>query len=812
MANGIINGPVLNGAHWAMMNKNLDPSTHRLRNAFGLSAGLIIGRQFMNAAVGETTTGEKVGKDDVPFFLRPIHGVLSYNHFSDDPKDRWMKVVDYVIPAALGGGGAMLGSYDFALDPNVGGIGLAAREAQKDLSKLTLDKAELMAKFTQSHPWRGLAGLTAMNGSASGFGLVPGLNNYGSTLGVAFSGSVMRDKYSTPYLPWLQKFISGNKHYYPYSPTSMLPRVREYLVHNKDANPKQLKDMAYAILEPWFGESVKPSHVEAFVGELTAVRNKFFQSGGVPEKAKADLVKELDAVLMGTGLEKTIKKVGLNPAEATIGRNGFIEWTARALGYGGRLDEVGRSFRRAYGARNNIAVPLENLARVKNFPHDGRVLMTGGAVVGLGALAIGAMALDARRWHQADNEELLHTKQASEQHVNGLSEEPPNAEEPHRHIKAGIADRYQHQKELLQAKKAKGEQGFAEWLNGKPLRFMEWVTDGFNSPETVGLHRLSCALGLTGGGVVGMRIAEALTGRNFAGANVPLEKLPDVLKPLYKKLAYNPFSDAPKDKWGFVFHLAIPAVFSTAGIITASELFFRKRKTEAGKAEYIDDYETKASMAEAGPWTALTSTAALLATPSGNIFLPIPGINYGMSLATRFTLSSGRKVIFPGLGELWSGNASRYPFGPTLLRDHMIKYAVNNPSPHPDQLEEMTIGILKPWFKDVTGEQILSFVQKVEADRDKFLAEGGVPEESKKALEKELIAHFKGAGLEKTLKEIGLDPLKASLGENGISSTIAKYLGAAKPLEDIHKEYAKKYTERVHVSRTAQPDVASARA
>lgn len=45
---GVINGPVLDAAHWGAMVKNLDPSTHRLYNAFGLTMGLYTGRQVMN--------------------------------------------------------------------------------------------------------------------------------------------------------------------------------------------------------------------------------------------------------------------------------------------------------------------------------------------------------------------------------------------------------------------------------------------------------------------------------------------------------------------------------------------------------------------------------------------------------------------------------------------------------------------------------------------------------------------------------------------------------------------------------------------
>ncbi len=814
---GFVNGKLLDTAHWAATVKNLDPSTHRLRNCYGLSMGLIAGRQLMNVATGSTPSGETIDKKDLPVFIQPLHGALAYDHFSDDPKDRWMKVFDNWLPGVMGGVGAMLGSYDFAMDPAVGGIGQAAKAAEKNLGNLTIDKAELLSKFTQSHPWRGLSGLTSMFGSASGFGLVPGINNYGATLGGSFIGVVGRDKLQTPYFPALAEFISGNKHPFPFGPASMLGRMQNVMVHNTAKDPKQARDMAYAILEPWFGEQVTERHVSDFVKEVHAARDKFFREGGVPENLKADCEKELHKVLTGVGLEKTFRKIGLNPETASIGRNGFIEFMSRMLGYGERLDDIGRNYRKAYAARNNISIPLEDLTRATNHPHDAKTLMAGGAVVALGAALVGGIALEAAHWHKQDNHDLLECKKDALIKTVGKTDNLMNslakgagtggaqalpAFDKAADVHAGIADRFKHQREVLASRKAKAGQGFSSWINDKPLEYMELATDGLNSPESVGMHRASVATGLTAFGLVGMKVAEALTGRNFAGANVPIDKVHDVLHPLYKKLAYNPFSDHPKDKWGYVTHLAIPSLFATLGAVTGSTLFFQKRQGQVKKAEFIDEFENKATMAEAGPWTLLTATSALLATPSGNVFLPIPGINYGMSLGTRFTLSSGRKVIFPGLGEKWSGNASRYPYGPAALRDLMVKYAVNNKTPHPEQLEEMAIGILRPWFENVTGEQVLAFVNKVEEDRDRFLKEGGVPEESKKDLEKLLIAHFKGAGLEGTLREIGLDPLKATLGNNGVSATIARYLGAEKPLQEIHQEFADKYTARLMKDRS----------
>src|SRR5262249_46289777 len=161
-----------------------------------------------------------------------------------------------------------------------------------------------------------------------------------------------------------------------------------------------------------------------------------------------------------------------------------------------------------------------------------------------------------------------------------------------------------------------------------------------------------------------------------------------------------------------------------AGVIGASSTFFRKDLRAARKAEFIDEYDDKATMEQAGPWRGLTALTSLFVTPSGFPFLPFPFPNYGNSLNTLFTLSAGRKMIMPYMGDFWMGgetwekargtqmsdhrtstgehkNYRMYPFGPSEMRDFMIKYAVNNTDKHPKQLDDMAYRILQPFFRDV---------------------------------------------------------------------------------------------------------------
>lgn len=790
---GKVHDKALDVAQWAASVNTVHPSMHRLLNASFLTVGLFGGRTVMNILTGQTPSGKEVKKENLPPGLKQLHGVLAYNHFSDHPADRWMKVMDLWLPAAMGAVGAVAGSHVFALDQKF------VQEAKKALEapeKITIDAAENAQMMTQAKPWRFLSGITSLFGSAAGFQLIPGPTNYGSTLGASFLGTVERNKLHTPYMPFLQEFISANKHPFPYGPASMLNKLHKYLLHNPAKELEQTEKMAYSILEPWFGEHATPDKVQAFVSHVEGVRDKFLREGGVPENLKASLDKELQETLHGVGLEKFFEKIGLDPAEATVGRNGFLEKFARVLGYDKTLTRINESYRTSYLKRaGRLGEEAIHLA-----PHDDSKITKaiGTTAMGVAGASVVAGAVNAHYWHKRDNDTLLRR---------AIGKSKPQSAE---------AIEYKDELEELQASKAEVETTtFAERLerdhhrqharktggaitalNDKPLALMEWGADALNSPETHGMHRVYCAAGLSLGGLIGMKIMDVLTGRTLAGQPVPPEKVPGFMMDFYKKLAYNPHSDHPKDRWGFVIHYGVPALVATGGVIGASSYFFKDKVEKANKAEFIDEYETRATMDQAKPWTGLTALTSLFATPGGFGFLPPPFPNYGTALGTRFNLSASRKVILPVVGDIWTDTESRYPYAPPRLIDHMIQYAVNNPDHHPEQLEEMAIGILKPWFKDVSKEQVEEFIRRVEEDRNQFLQCGGIPEELRDNAERLLKSHLKGAGLEKTLEELGLDPLQATLGRNGLSGKIAEWLGGKDAVEKTRADFKRKYAER----------------
>lgn len=329
-------------------------------------------------------------------------------------------------------------------------------------------------------------------------------------------------------------------------------------------------------------------------------------------------------------------------------------------------------------------------------------------------------------------------------------------------------------------------------VNGKPLDMVEWGTSVFNvAPSS---HRLKSALGLSAGLLIGAELMKVLTGRALDGKAVSVDKILPALQPLHGKLAYNYHSDDKSDRWMRVLHNAVPGVLGAVGTFAGSAQFFHAREKASEKPHYLDEYEKRAEMVQAHPWSKVSAFSSMFSSVSGFNWLPFP--NYGLSLGTRFTLASGRKVALPGAGKVWSNNHSIYPMNAPELVNHMVQYAVGNPSHDPKQLQAMAQGVLSDYFRDVTPEQVNGFVAEVKSVRDHFLREGGVPEQWKKELEAELNAHFKGAGLESTLEKLGFDVTQAQIGANGLSGKIAEKTGAGREMARLRRSFVEEYTAR----------------
>jgi hypothetical protein len=172
------------------------PASHRLYNAVGMFGAFAAGAHIRDVLRGFDSKNEVIEKDEVIFLLQPLHGLLAYNHYSDEPKDRWMKILCQMIPAVFGATGAIMGSVAYSKKPapkqehgrEPAMNAIKDRVAKGDaVGGFELDDA---ASHSQAWPMRVLAGVFATFSAASGLNFF-----YGVFLNSAFSASNNRQMY-----------------------------------------------------------------------------------------------------------------------------------------------------------------------------------------------------------------------------------------------------------------------------------------------------------------------------------------------------------------------------------------------------------------------------------------------------------------------------------------------------------------------------------------------------------------------------------------------------------------------------------------
>jgi hypothetical protein len=779
---GFVNGPLYKAARLGTKYAAVPPNFHRLYNAVGLAGGLYLGRKLMDIMVGQKTDGTVVAHEDVPGVLKPLHGILHYEHFSDAPEDRWMKVLDHLVPAAIGAMGAVAGSNAFFSKDFVKPVEAKLADVLKDPKKITLFDAERLSLYHQSKPWSLLTGVSALFGSASGAGLMPSVGHYGADLSTLFA---MRSERATAPLG---RLVNANG-MVPFRPTKIIKRIIDYVSNNPSASPERTEEFAHSVLKTWF-RGVKQEQVEAFANIIHNERAQFIKDGKLPADAQKKVQESIEALISGAGLEKTLDKIGLDPREAAIGDQGFVSLIGRlvgdamGLGTSKKMEELWQQTAKGMVERNaELAGKAFDVNAHKHAP-DLLQKLAAGTAIGVGVAGVGLIS-SAKDTDVGDlaNQKILDS-----------------ATQPNKARNSQTSDKFATQvgnhKHILHSKKTHG------FVNGKILDTAEGITDTFNVINGVNSHRLYCAVGLSAGSWLSDEFMKALTGINFHGAKVKEEDILKPFKKIYKAIPFNPHSDLPNDKWLQVARWAVPMAAGCAAIVTASHMYFHEREKKNENAKYLDEIEQKAMSAQANSWTVSTALSALFGASSG--FAWLPGINYMTHLGTRYSLGSGRKVSMPAVGKAWSNNSTLFPFAPPGMIDMLIKEAVNNKGFNPELMETYAIGVLKPWFDKVTPEQIEEFTNKVYEIRDQFYKEGGVPENMKKQLEEQLKAHLKGAGLEETLAAVGLDPLQAHIANNGFSGKIAESLGAKKTIEKIKADYKAGYTQRAEKQKESQ--------
>jgi hypothetical protein len=823
------NKRLLKPTKWVADTLFVAPGGHRFRNALGLSVGLWIGDKFCNLITGQKLNGDKIDKEDYPAILHPLYGVMSYNRYSDNPEDRWKFISRGLITGTFGAVGAMLGSNDYfktknpSIDEqlknpwhhskykitdeelaqyrNIVVNGGHFLEEHQDLKK----KVGEWLKFCNPHnlnmhvyneiadSYLIPAGISALPGSASGLNVTPfplypvGLNELFKTrmgynvaapgVGKWWSNSAIPDKFSFHYLI--------NEGVNRLSDPKNLDLADKLTQGNLE---HRIEDILKGAFEPIY-KNLTPDHVQSMKQELLAIRDGVSRElhGKSPAEfeklfeAESKKVKEaLNSITTGTGLNHFMKRHGIDLTKVHFEDHGVSGSIAKWLG--SDLRQFTHEYQKALYTQGLHDIKPDELfpllpkkSKIVNIAKQ--VGITVGAAGGTGAAAAGVIYAFGGHKHPSDHEfeNAANTTQKTGGDIaNNVSNQAGGAHASKKSLSGDFVHKLK------------------DMVNGPLLNLSEAAIETFNVPPSG--HRLMCAGGLSAMMIIGDSVMKALTGRNMMGEIIKKEQLHPMWHQLFDKklIQYaGKNSSTYRDQWMHIARVFVPSVFGFFGVLAGSKLFFNDKEQSLKDAKFLDEMDQKAAFTQSGPWTWLAALASFPSSSTGVNLFPSP-INYGTALGGRFGLASDRAVLFPGVAEWWSNNHSLYPLQPSGLLKRMAAYGAYNPAQDLKQLDEMVPGILKHWYNNITPAHVQAFEDSFIAMRNDAKKRGL----SGKDLEKELLSHVTGQGLEEMLVGIGLNPGDAIIGNNGMSGKIGNVLGAGGKVEKLRETYKKDFEQR----------------
>lgn len=792
------NEKLLPVGEWFAENAYISPGSHRLYTALGLMSGLFAGRMVMNVLTGKDYMGNPQPLEQAPPPLQPFHGILAYNRYDDSADAKWHKILNAMVPMFFGAVGAMAGSAHFSHGAALT-KGLAA-DLAKGSEGFYLQHADMLANKEQARVLNGLSSIGLNTGSTSGVHLFPTpvsaatsafrfqIDNGKNIILPGLRGITGNRGHSSRNLyTALKEFISWaennaahytNQEWYRKN-NAPFQHAKDMLQLFKNATPEQQKELE-GVIERL---AIKLDGIAAAEAKRTGKKGNAL----VAELAKADspFRKELNEFTT-KGLEKTFIKQGLidpkNPVHEDIllGDHGVITQTIGWLGGKKAIGEFKQEWGKAVQHRHgtSTAAPAKNLEAI--LPDYG---IASTALYYMGALGLtGAMVGLARTTKPLPEPPTADAKPD----VSGMTKA-----QAARTIHAWETEHKPH--------------GLMNAINGKPLDFLSFVSDVLVVPP--GLHRFMNAATLTAFLYTGAKFSSALAAREIRGAALTQDQVWSVFKPFYGKMDYVWKSGETADRWKYVVHQMIPVAVGALGTYTGSRLFFQKRIDEVNKAEYLEDYTDAVSMHQSEPYAIATGITSILNTGSG--FHMLPFISYGSNLQNRFMMANGQQIATPILGQWWSGNPSMYPYHVKRLLNYMVNYTTNNTSEYPQQFEDLAHALIAKIYPNLPEQEMKAkeeaLVNKLYEWREPFWKEGGVPADQKEACKKALESHLRKEGLEQTLLELGLDPLKAKLDHNGASITIARAFGAANQIDRDIQDYRAKAAKRIETYQSAPP-------
>ncbi len=714
------------------------PSQHRLLNAAGMFAGWWMMDQLRHAAFGvrQKTEGEYVDVpiEEVPFPLRFLHKSIEWDPHSDSADNQWKKLAYQMLPGIGAGIGAVGGSM-YAFERN--GRAQANKAFHlKGIQKLNLLDLDYVAQYSQSTPLRVLSGFFGTFSSASGLTYL-----YGIALTTAFASANGG------------KIFAGALSKGNFSPHravgAQLDMVGSYI---QDAmKTGKLKDewaeqFTERVLQPLFGHELKTPEAQAqAVKTLQGIVEKSYEqykaSGKSAKEIAEAVTKDLTEKLSKDGLDKTlIKEFGLDPKHARVGNANPLLWQFHEyLESMGVVKPLGKN---EAVTKNGLALPL----------------------VGAGA-AVGLATMAPKSKSDGDASPTVEPKHPVPE---------VNIQKPEEYVRAAMT---MHQTRATN--------------QGQPPDWLKWV--GNAQLAVLPWNRMCCAIGLTTGLMVAGNMAKIATGYGLDKKPVELAKVPTYLqwiKGIVKD--YNPKGLRPRDRW---INYAQWGVYSLGGLIgvkIGTNIAFSNVYKKNKDPQYLEDYLPRVSMHQGDTWSWLAATAGMFASSAGLFVYPVPGLNYGLSLASRTTSMQDRSFMLPGLHETMSGSKTTSYLRLREGLNYLCHYAVGNPAQTPAEFEYLAYTMLGPIFKDqLTVDHIKRFTEAVHETRDQFWQEGGIPKAKRKEALKTMKEVFTGAGLEALLIDMGLNPGAINFNElNGLSGKIGN-IGAGSKIQAEQDAYQK---------------------
>lgn len=318
-AYSLLNGKLLDSMSWLSSIFVVAPSLHRFMNAACLAGALYGGMKFSTALAGRGLRGEVLGKDKIWPIFKPIHNKMPYVWKGQTKQDRARYTIHQLIPVTAGAFGTYIGSGMFF---------------QNRVSELK--KAEYLEDYTdkvsmdESASYARASAATSILNTGSGFHLLPFIG-YDPNLQNRFLMGTGQQVAT----PGLGKLWSNNPSKYPYHIKKLLNVMIEYSVHNPSEFPKEYDNMAHAViakLYPKLPPREMQEKEDAFVDALYAVRDKYWQEGGIPENREEECKADLETHFRKEGLEKTFLSIGLDPLKAQIDNNGLSGKFANLMG------------------------------------------------------------------------------------------------------------------------------------------------------------------------------------------------------------------------------------------------------------------------------------------------------------------------------------------------------------------------------------------------------------------------------------------------------------------------------------------------